>query len=75
MQTEFLDELGDTLFAVALAGAIGLGAANLAIRVNQERTAFDAARTSQAVGQPAYPTPSTATKDARPGETTDQLNF
>jgi hypothetical protein len=28
MRNEFLDEIGDTLFAVAVAGAIGLSAAN-----------------------------------------------
>jgi hypothetical protein len=41
MRNEFLDEIGDTLFAVAVAGAIGLGAANLAIQVNKERAASD----------------------------------
>jgi hypothetical protein len=29
MRSEFLDEIGDTLFAVGVAGAIGLSAANL----------------------------------------------
>jgi hypothetical protein len=38
MRSEFLD--GDTLFAVAVAGAIGFGATNLAIQVNKERAAF-----------------------------------
>ncbi len=42
MRNEFLDEVGDTLFAVAVAGAIGLGAANLAIQVNKARAASDA---------------------------------
>ena len=39
MRNEFLDEIGDTLFAVAVAGAIGaigLRAANLAIQVRNE---------------------------------------
>jgi hypothetical protein len=42
MRNEFVDEIGDTLFTVAVAGAIGLGAANLAIQVNKERAASDA---------------------------------
>ena len=47
MRNEFLDEIGDTLFAVAVAGAIGLSAANLAIQVNKERAAFDASAASR----------------------------
>jgi hypothetical protein len=47
MRNEFLDEIGDTLFAVAVAGAIGLSAANLAIQVNKERAAFNASAASQ----------------------------
>jgi hypothetical protein len=47
MRNEFLDEIGDTLFAVAVAGAIGLSAANLAIQVNKGRAAFDASAASQ----------------------------
>jgi len=42
MRNELLDQIGDTLFAVAVAAAIGFGAANLAIQVNKERAAFDA---------------------------------
>ncbi len=42
MRNEFLDEIGDALFAFAVAAAIGFGAANLAIQVNKERAAFDA---------------------------------
>jgi hypothetical protein len=53
MKNEFLD--GDTLFAVALAGAIALGAANLAIQVNKERAAFDASAASQKLGQLTSP--------------------
>lgn len=46
MRNEFLDEIRDTLFAVAVAGAIGLSAANLAIQVNKERAAFGASAAS-----------------------------
>ena len=55
MRNEFLDEIGDTLFAVAVAGAIGLSAANLAIQVNKERAAFDASAASHMLGQLANP--------------------
>jgi hypothetical protein len=65
MRSEFLDEIGDTLFAVAVAGAIGLSAANLAIQVNKERAAFDSSAASHILGQLAYPqqrgTPDTPT--------------
>ena len=47
VRSELLDEIGDTLFAVAMAGAIGLCAANLAIQLNKERAAFDASAASQ----------------------------
>lgn len=50
-----MDEIADTLFAVAIVAAIGFGAANLAVQVNKERTAFDAAVASQKLGQLAYP--------------------
>jgi len=73
-RSEFLDEIGDTLFAVALAGAIGLSTANLAIQVNKERTAFDAAAASHMVGQLAYPQ-HRGTPDARSQESAGQLNF
>jgi hypothetical protein len=43
MRTEFLDDIGDAIFAIAMAAGIGLGAANLAIQVTQERAALDAA--------------------------------
>jgi hypothetical protein len=75
MRTEFLDELGDTLFAVAMAGAIGLSAANLAIQVNKERTAFDAAAMSRQVGQLPSPPPLTGTKGIRTDEPVGQLNY
>jgi hypothetical protein len=55
MRKEFLDEIGDTLFAVAVAGAIGLSAANLAIQVNKERAVFDASAVSHMFGRLAYP--------------------
>ncbi|HMA74350.1 MAG TPA: hypothetical protein VKP67_23100 [Xanthobacteraceae bacterium] len=73
MRTEFLDELGDALFAIAMAGAIGLGIANLAVQVTQERIAFDAAASGHNLDQLTYPRPADA-KDIRP-EATDQLNF
>ncbi len=47
------DDLGDTLFVVAIAAAIGVGAANLAIQVNKERAAFDTA--SQKLGELTEP--------------------
>ena len=49
MRNGFWDEIGDTLFVAAIAVAIGLVAANLAIQVNKERAAFDAA--NQQLGQ------------------------
>jgi hypothetical protein len=74
MRNEFLDEIGDTLFAVAVAGAIGLSAANLAIQVNKERAAFDASAASHMLGQLAYPQ-QRGTPDARAHEPSGQLNF
>jgi hypothetical protein len=55
MRNEFLDEIGDTLFAVAMAAAIGLGAANLAIQVSKERAAFNADGGTQEVSHLARP--------------------
>jgi hypothetical protein len=55
MRNEFLDEIADTLFAVAVAGAIGVGAANLAIQVNKERAASDPDTASQTLSHFAYP--------------------
>ena len=49
MRNEFLD--ADVLFAVAVVGAIALGASNLAIQVNRERAAFDASAAGQKLGQ------------------------
>jgi len=72
-RNEIVDEIGDTLFAVAVAGTIGLGAANLAIQVSKERAAFDASAASYRRGQLAYPPPGTA--DARAREPADHLNF
>ena len=74
MRNEFLDEIGDTLFAVAVAGAIGLSAANLAIQVNKERAAFDVSAASHMLGQLAYPQ-QRGTPDARAHEPAGQLNF
>ena len=33
MKNEFLDEIGDTIFTIAMAAAIGLAVANLAIQI------------------------------------------
>jgi hypothetical protein len=74
MRNEFLDEIADTIFAVAVAGAIGFGAANLAIHVNKERPAFDTSAVSHMLGKVAYPQ-HTATPGARAHEPADQLNF
>ena len=49
MRNHFLD--GDTVFAVAVAVAIGFSVANLAIQVTKERAAFDASAASQKLGQ------------------------
>jgi len=43
MRTKFLDEIGDTIFAIAMAAGIGIGASNLAIQVTKERAVLDAA--------------------------------
>jgi len=56
MRNGFWDEIGDTLFVAAIAVAIGIVAANLAIQVNKERAAFDAA--NQQLGQLIDPLPS-----------------
>ncbi len=74
MRNEFLDEIGDTVFAVAVAGAIGLSATNLAIHVNKERAAFDASAVSHMLGQVAHPQ-QPGTPDARAHEPAGQLNF
>jgi hypothetical protein len=63
MRNEVLEEIGDTLFAVAIAGAIGLGAANLAIQVDKERAIFDAAAATQKLGLLAHPPSSPDTAD------------
>jgi hypothetical protein len=73
MRNEFLDEIGDTLFAVAVAGAIGIGAANLAIQVNKERAALDASAASHTLGQLAFPQQRGG--PAVPARETGQLNF
>ena len=43
MRNEILDEIGDTIFAIAMAAAIGLAATNLAVQVTNERAVLDAA--------------------------------
>jgi hypothetical protein len=58
MQSELLDEIGDTLFAAVVAAAIGLGAANLAIQVNKEQAAFDAGTGSPKLSHIVPPPPS-----------------
>jgi hypothetical protein len=64
MRSEFSDEIGDTIFAVAMAAAIGLGAANLAIQVNKEKAALDANAGSPRLSHLAHPpTPDTRTTD------------
>ena len=73
MRSEFFDEIGDTLFALAVAGAIGLSAANLAIQVNKERAAFDASAASHMLDQPAYPQ-QRGTPDARAHEPAGHLD-
>jgi hypothetical protein len=70
MRNHFLD--GDTLFAVAVAAAIGFSAANVAIQVTKERAAFDASAVSQKLGQLAYP-PGAA--DTHANEPAGVLNF
>jgi len=63
MRSEFLDEIGDTIFAVAMAAAIGLGAANLAVQVNKERAAFDANAGSLKLSHLAHPPPNARTTE------------
>jgi hypothetical protein len=75
MRNEFLDEIGDTVFAVAMVAAIGLGAANLAVQVNKERAAFDVAAASQKLGQLEYPQPSPVAVEKRSDEPASQLNY
>jgi len=48
MRDLFTEEIGDTLFAIAMAVAIAIGAANLAVQVGKERAALDAANTAPA---------------------------
>jgi len=75
MRTEFWDDLGDTLFAVAMAAAIGFGAANLAVQVTKERAAFDAAAMSRKVGQLVKPPAAPAPIGIRVDDPAGQLNF
>jgi len=50
MRNEFFDQIGDMLFAAAIAAAIGLSAANIPIQVNKERAVLNAAAASQNAG-------------------------
>jgi hypothetical protein len=68
MRNEFWDEIGDTLFAVAIAAAIGFGAANLAVQVTKERASFDAAAASERLSQLAYPPASPDAVDVEAGK-------
>jgi hypothetical protein len=74
MRSVFLDEIGDTIFAVAVAAAIGLSAANLAVQVNKDRAAFDASVASHRLGQLAHPQ-QRRTRDALGEEPAGQFNF
>jgi hypothetical protein len=69
MRNEFWDEIEDTLFAVAIAAAIGLGAANLAVQVTKERATLDAAAASERLSQLAYPQVSPEAIDVEAGKT------
>ena len=63
MRHLFTEEIGDTLFAVAMAVAIGIGATNLAVQVGKERAALDAAAPAGAVSTTSHPIdPSVATR-------------
>jgi hypothetical protein len=79
MRTDHLDELGDTVFVVAMGGAIGLGAANLAVQVNKERAAFDAAVIGRAAGLTITPPLGDITpldmQRIRSGQPAGQLNY
>ena len=70
-----LDEIGDTLFAVAMVAAIGFAAANLAVQVNKERGALEAAAASGKLGQLAYPPLSPHTGTDGHGTLPIKLNF
>jgi hypothetical protein len=75
MRIQFWDEIGDTLFAIAVAGAIGFGAANLAVEVTKERAALDIAA-SQKIGQLAPTPPAPSAGDTEAGGTPPSaLNF
>jgi hypothetical protein len=57
MRNEFFDQIGDMLFAAAIAAAIALSAANIPIQVNKERAVLNAAAASQNAGQLVYSPP------------------
>jgi hypothetical protein len=63
MNNHLMDEIGDTLFAIAMAAAIGLGAANLAVQVNKERAALDAE-----IAAPGAISTTTPSGERTPGE-------
>jgi hypothetical protein len=71
MKNDFFDEIADTLFAIAVAAAIGLGAATLAIQVNKERAVLDASAAGEKLGQLSNP----PSPDTRPDDRGGPLNF
>jgi hypothetical protein len=44
MRGDCLDEIGDTIFAIGVAAAIGFGATNLPVQVTKKHAVLDAAR-------------------------------
>ena len=74
MRNKFFDEIGDTLFAVAVAGAIVLCTANLAIQLNNERAALDASAARNMSGELASPQ-QRGTPEARANEQAGRLSF
>ena len=64
MNNHLMDEIGDMLFAIAMAAAIGFGAANLAVQVNKDRAALDA-EIAAPIGAVSTTTPS---GERTPGE-------
>jgi hypothetical protein len=46
MRGDCLGEIGDTIFAIGVAAAIGFGAANLPVQVTNKHAMLDAARVS-----------------------------
>jgi hypothetical protein len=56
VRTDFFDEVSDTIFAIAMAAAIGFGAANIGLQVSKQWAASGAAAASQTLRvQPPRP--------------------